>query len=126
MLDTKRHAYQLLINDATLVTALGSSAKIQYQYPNDFNTLPIVTYFESGTRQLDFYDDMPATDESTITIDVWANVSTTAISKIIDDIMARNLYTRDFGTDVPDPDVKIFHKSLRYRRTFSADDLDAL
>jgi hypothetical protein len=40
--------------------------------------------------------------------------------------MTAVFYTRDFATDVPDPDAKIFHKVLRYRRTFTADDLDAL
>jgi len=126
MLDTKSFVYGILKNDPALVAALGSSTKIQYAYPNDFNTLPIITYLESNNRMTEWYDDNPAAEESTITVDVWANVSTSALSKLVDAALAAVLYTREFAADVPDPDAKIFHKSLRYRRTFTADDLDTI
>lgn len=126
MLDTKAYVYGILKNDAPLVAALGSNTKIQYAYPNAFNALPIITYLESNNRTTDWYDDTPAAEESTITIDIWANVSTSSLAKLVDAALAAVLYTRDFAADVPDPDAKIFHKSLRYRRTFTADDLDAL
>lgn len=126
MLDTKAYVYGILKNDAPLVAALGSASKIQYAYPNAFNALPIITYLESNNRTTDWYDDTPAAEESTITVDVWANVSTSALTKLVDAALAAVFYTRDFAADVPDPDAKIFHKVLRYRRTFTADDLDAL
>ena len=126
MLDTKSFVYGILKNDPALVAALGSNTKIQYAYPNAFNALPIITYLESNNRMTEWYDDTPAAEESTITIDVWANVSTSALSKLVDAALAAVLYTREFAADVPDPDAKIFHKSLRYRRTFTADDLDTI
>ena len=124
MLDTKKHAYDLLRNNASLVSALGSASKIQYFYPNDFNALPVVTYSETNNQNVKWFDNMPWADESTIGIHVWANVSTTALCKLVDSIMAAGLYTRDFSSDVPEPDVKIFHRVMRYRRSFTADDLD--
>jgi hypothetical protein len=124
MLDTKKHAYDLLRNNAALVSALGSASKIQYFYPNDFNALPIITYSETNNQNVKWFDNMPWADESTIEIHVWANVSTTALCKLVDSIMAAGLYTRDFSSDVPEPDVKIFHRVMRYRRSFTADDLD--
>lgn len=124
MLDAKAFVYSALIGNSALTTALGGSTKIQYAYPNDFNTLPIVTYLETNNANYDFYDNAPFSDESTVEIDVWANVSTSAISKLIDNVLLPLLYTRDAAIDVPDPDTKIFHKKLRYRRTFTADDLD--
>jgi hypothetical protein len=105
MLDTKAYVYGILKNDAPLVAALGAASKIQYAYPNDFNVLPIITYLESNNRTTDWYDDTPASEESTITVDVWANVSTSAIAKIVDAALAAVLYTRDFAADVPDPDA---------------------
>jgi hypothetical protein len=126
MLDTKAYVYGILKNDAAIVAALGSSSKIQYAYPNSFNALPIITYLESNNRTTDWYDDTPSAEESIITVDIWANVSTSALAKLVDAAMATALYTRDFAADIPDPDTKIFHKSLRYRRTFTADDLDSL
>lgn len=124
MLDTKAYVYNLLKNDSALVAALGSNTKIQYFYPNSFNALPVVCYQETNNQNMEFYDNAPFADESTIQIDVWANVSTTAICKLVDTVMTANLYTRDFASDVADPDAKIFHRVMRYRRTFSADDLD--
>jgi len=126
MLDTKVYVYNALKNNTALVTALGSSSRIQYMYPNDFNTLPIITYQETNNRNIEFYDDAPSADESTIEIHVWTNVSTSAISKLVDTVMTGILYARDFSADVPDPDTKIFHKVLRYRRSITADELDAL
>jgi len=126
MLDTKVYVYNALKNDAPLVAALGSSTRIQYMYPNDFNTLPIVTYQETNNRNETFYDDAPVADESTIEIHVWTNVSTSAISKLVDTVMTGILYARDYAADVPDPDAKIFHKVLRYRRSITADDLDSI
>lgn len=124
MLDTKIFAYNILKNDSALTAALGSATKIQYFYPNDFNALPIVCYSEMNNRNQEFYDNAAFADESTIQIDVWTNVSTTTISKLVDTVMAANLYTRDFASDIQEPDAKIFHRVMRYRRTFSADDLD--
>jgi len=126
MLDVKKFVYDSLKADTALVAALGSNTKIQYFYPNSFNTLPIITYQETNNRNADFFDNKPFSDESTIQIDVWTNVSTTAIAKLVDSVMQNLLFTRDFSSDVPNPDEKIFHRVMRYRRTFTADDLDAL
>ena len=126
MLDTKAYVYNALKSDAAMVAALGSSSKVQYSYPNDFNTLPIITYIETNNRNMVFYDDTAKSDESTVEIDIWANVSTTALTKLVDNVLSALLYTRDAGIDVPDPDTKIFHKKLRYRRMFTADDLDGV
>lgn len=125
MLDTKTYAYNVLKNNAALVAGLGGDAtKIQFNYPNDFNSLPIVTYREANSTAVDFWDDVPAADDSVIAIDVWANVSTTALSKLVDSAMVGAYYTREYAEDVPDPDAKIFHKALRYRRKLTADDID--
>lgn len=118
MLDTKLHAYNLL------TTAIGSSATVAYQYPQDFTTLPVVSYSEVNCRMVKWFDNAPYAYESTIQIDVWANTSTTALAKLIDTAFAGDFYTLDFSSDLPDPDVRIFHRVLRYRRAFTADDLD--
>ena len=126
MLDTKTFLYNALKNDATLVSVLGAASKIQFSYPNDFNALPIVTYEEINNRNVEFADNLPYADESTVQVDVWTNTGTTAIAKIIDTILLPLFYTREFGADVPEPNAKIFHKVLRYSRSFTADDLDAV
>lgn len=125
MLDVKAYVYAALKNNTALVTALGSSDRIQFMYPNSFNVLPVVTYEEINNRNVAFYDNVPFADEATIQVDVWANTSTTAIAKLIDNALLPLLFTRDFSSDVPEPDAKIFHRVMRYSRVFNADDLDA-
>jgi hypothetical protein len=126
MLDTKVYVYNALKGNSALTTALGSATKIQYMYPNNFNALPIITYQENNNSNSEFYDDVSVADESTVEIHVWANTSTSTLSKLVNSVMVGLLYTRDYAGDVPEPDTKIFHKVLRYRRTLTADDLDAI
>lgn len=118
MLNSKAYVYGILN------TALTGQATVVYMYPNDFNALPVVTYQEANNMNADFYDDQPFSDEISVQIDVWANVSTTALSQLVDTAMKNNLFARDFAGDVPEPDTKIFHKVLKYRRKLTADDLD--
>jgi len=124
MLATKQYAYNLLRNDAALVALLGSVDKILYAYPNDFNALPVVCYLEQDSRQSAFYNDVGFSDSSSIVIDIWANDTTTPIATRVDEILTSALYTREYAGDVPDPDTRVFHKTMRFRRTFTADDLD--
>jgi len=123
MLDSKKYIFDLLKASTPLVTACPT---IVYMYPNDFNALPVVTYQETNNRNQDFFDNASFSDEVSVQIDVWTNVSTTAISKFVDDVFLADFWTRDFGSDVSEPNAKIFHKVLNYRRTFTPDDLDAI
>jgi len=127
MLDVKKYVYAALKNDSTLVALLGSNTKIQFYYPNDFNILPIVTYQELNQtdEQQGYFDNIPTSVESTIQIDVW--VSSTGITPIVescDRIMHGLLFNVDFSSDLYEPDTKIQHRVMRYRRSFTADDLD--
>ena len=126
MLDSKVYVYGLLKNNTALVSALGSNSKIQFQYPNDFNALPIITFTEENNRNINFFDNQSFADEISIKIDVWSNTSTSALSKLVDAVFAPDLWTRGYCADVPEPDAKIFHKVMKYSRVLSPDDLDAI
>ena len=127
MLDVKKYVYAALKNDAPLIALLGSTAKVQFYYPNDFTALPVVTYQElnQSDEQQGYFDNVPTSVESTIQIDAW--VSSTGLAPIvvcIDNIMHGLLFNTDFSSDVYEPDTKIQHRVMRYRRSFTADDLD--
>lgn len=125
MLDVKKYVYSALKNDSALVALLGSNTKIQFYYPNDFNVLPIVTYQELDQTDIEYYDNSPAAVESTIQIDVWvSSAGIVDIVQSIDDIMHGLLFNVDFSADLYEPDTKIQHRVMRYRRSFTADDLD--
>lgn len=123
MLDSKKYVCDLLKASTALVTACPT---IVYMYPNDFNNLPVVTYQETNNRNQDFFDNSVFSDGISAQIDIWTNTSTTAISKLVDNVFSADLWTRDFGGDVPEPNAKIFHKVLNYHRTITPDDLDAI
>lgn len=127
MLGVKAKVFSALTGDAILVGLLGSASKIQFYYPNDFNTLPIVTYQEinQADEPQGYWDDTPNSVESTIQIDVWVSSgSTTNIVSRIDQIMHGLLFNVDYSADMYEPDTKIQHRVMRYRRSFTADDLD--
>lgn len=125
MLEVKAKVYNALINDSALITLLGDQGKIQFFYPNDFTFLPVVTYQEINQSHEDqgYFDDAPNSYESTIQIDVWANSSTTEIVKEIDRIMIGMFFNIDFSGDLYEPDSKVYHRVLHYRRSFTAYDL---
>lgn len=127
MLDVKKKVFSSLIGDSTLITLLGDASKVQFYYPNDFNALPIVTYQELNQpdESQGYWDNTPNSVESTIQIDVWTSGgSTTNIAKSVDRVMHGLLFNVDFSTDLYEPNTKIQHRVMRYRRSFTADDLD--
>lgn len=123
-LDTKKYFYNLLMNNAALVTALGTDARILDAYPDSFTTFPVLAYSEINSRNLEFFDNVALSDEVTFQVDLFHTASTTAIAKLINSILEPLLFTRDFSQDVPNTDSKIYHRVMRYRRAFTADDLD--
>lgn len=127
MLNIKAKVYATLVGDSALVALLGSSSKILFAYPNDFTALPVVTYQEINQtdEEQGYWDDTPNSVESTIQVDVWVSSgSTTNIVQRIDTIMHGLLFNTDYSADMYEPDTKIQHRVLRYRRSFTADDLD--
>ena len=125
MLDVKKYVYSALRNDTTLVSLLGSATKIQFYYPNDFNTLLIVTYQELNQSDNDYFDNAPFSVESTIQIDIWVTgTGLVPIIQSVDNVMHSLLFNIDFSSDLYEPDTKIQHRVMRYRRSFTADDLD--
>lgn len=125
MLDVKKYVYSALKNDTTLVALLGSASKIQFYYPNDFNLLPIVTYQELNQSDNDYFDNAPFSVESTIQIDIWvAGTGLVPIIQSVDNVMHSLFFNIDFSSDLYEPDTKIQHRVMRYRRSFTADDLD--
>lgn len=125
MLAVKAWIYGKLAADASLITALGTVDRIEYYYPNVPTDLPKLTYSESNQVTDDYYDNTSKTVETTIEMHVWteANTSTTSISTIVDTIMTGLLFNIDFSADFQEPDTRINHRIMRYRRKVTASDL---
>ncbi len=125
MLSVKAWVYGKLCASSALITALGSVDRIEFFYPKDTTDLPKVTYSETNQPSIAYYDDGSKGAESSIEIHVWTaeNVSTSPIATIIDSIMHGLLFNTDFSGDFQEPETRINHRVLRYRRLLTALDL---
>jgi hypothetical protein len=115
----KSWVYGKLNAYAPLIAAMGGTDKnILDIYPNTINSLPVVVYSEANQANSYFTENTSLAESSAIDIHVFTafNVSTTPISKIIDDLMTSILYTRVFAMDQDDPSTKVRHKVLKYSR----------
>jgi hypothetical protein len=107
-----------------LVGILGSTDRIVYEYPNSFGTMPIVTYKELNQPHGSFGDNAPVNVESYVEISVWNNDNgTIEIAQAIDDLMVELFYACEYNAPVPEPDTKLRHRVMRYRRQLTAEDL---
>jgi hypothetical protein len=113
--------------NAALVAAVGSTDRIEYAptvtYPIvDF---PRITYIESNQPSAANYDNAPIAVESTIEAHVWTapDFSATPITRALDAVMIANLFNVDFSEDFGEPETRINHRVLRYRRLLTALDL---
>ena len=125
MLSVKAWVAGKLAASTALVTALGSVDRIEFFYPTVPTDLPKVTYAETNQPSEAYYDDVSRAVESSIEIHVWTakDVSTSAIATIIDSIMHGLLFNTDFSGDFQEPETRINHRVLRYRRLLTALDL---
>jgi hypothetical protein len=107
----------LLINDVAL-TALVPATRIFLSWPDNFNTLPCISYQESNnfTADGDYADDNPISETSVFEVHIWTNpqVSSTAIAQAVDTIMNNNLWNRDGSVDMKEPDTGYNHKVMTY------------
>ena len=126
MLPVKAWVYAKLCASSALVAELGSVSNIEFYYPQTFAGLTKkITYAETNQPSTAYYDNTPDGVESTIEIHIWtaANTSTSTIATLVDTIMLGLLFNCDFSSDFQEPDTRINHRVLRYRRLLTALDL---
>lgn len=92
---------------------------VVFQYPNDFETLPVLTYnVQQQTSLMDFWDDAPTANDVTVILDIYArnDQNTTPIMQAVDAIMTGLFFTLEFCEPLADQDAKTQHVSMRYAR----------
>ncbi len=124
MLDINRYVYTLLSTNAALLALVGTSDHIFFGFPNSFKLLPIVTFYELNQTTLEYVDNAPIMRDTFMQIEVWTdNSGTTAIAQAVDNVMIAALFDCDFSSDTPEPDTKLRHRVMRYRRQLTAEDI---
>ena len=86
-------------------------------YPQSWLSLPVISWRESGNRELARADGRPHLAELTYTVDIWSDspARNEALSHEIDRRMTAARLRRDYLDDLYDTRTACHHRSLRYR-----------
>lgn len=96
------------------------SCKITYYYPDEFNNLPIVSFYNLTERPDFSYDNEEVIQGGTIQIDIWSDKPDECgeIGIQINEIMTADEWYREFSRDLGKQDG-IYHKTMRFTKYFN-------
>lgn len=127
MLDVKTWARSKLAANSALVALLTTSDRILFEFPNDFELLPVVSFLEEDqpAPAQAWADNAPQGVETNLIFDVWVGdgQDTTAIAQQIDTTLTALLFGCTFSGDIGDPNQKIHHRHMRYSRVITPQEL---
>ncbi|NTW04535.1 MAG: DUF3168 domain-containing protein [Peptococcaceae bacterium] len=113
MINIKPAVMSALKANSTLIGLLGGS-RIYFQGSGIVDELPRITYFEVVNIGSLYADDVEATSEIHIQIDIWSKGSTSAMAEEVDKTMKSLGFGRTSSADLYEDDTKIFHKAMRF------------
>lgn len=115
MIDLKPYVYQTLTNALNI--------PVHYFYPPLDPELPCVSYYEAENRVDRQADASEYLTELAFVIDVWSNSASANSTQaaLIDTAMSEAGFRRAFSHDLYEPDIKIHHKTMRYRAISTPD-----
>lgn len=96
------------------------SCKITYYYPEEFNDVPIVSFY-SLTEKPDFSTDNEEDIQAgTVVIDIWADKPSECgeISLQVNEVMTADDWQREFSRDLGKQNG-IYHKTMRFTKYFN-------
>jgi hypothetical protein len=93
--------------------------RFYFHYPDNFNTLPCVSYFELNNAGNLFADDVEIGSEIIFQVDVWNTGSTSSVAQAVDTIMVANGFVRVNAVDLFEKDTKMHHKSMKYKNDYA-------
>lgn len=93
---------------------------VRYQYPDDFANLPVVTYYTLTRRGSFGYDNTVVSNTHTMVIDIWANYpkESEELNEKINTLMSGDGWYHEMEMDVPNPDPKVKHRTIRFTKIF--------
>ena len=95
--------------------------KAVFQYPKNFNNLPIISYY-TVTECGGFYaDNDESIQDGHIQIDIWAEIpkECSDLAAEVNEVMTKDSWVREMSMDVPENDKKIYHKTMRFQKYFT-------
>lgn len=108
------------INEEAEKTLGKLKCKVVFQYPKNFNNLPIASCYTVTECGVFYADNDESIQEGHIQIDIWAEIpkecSDLAIE--VNEIMTKDRWVREMSMDVPQKDENIYHKTMRFKKYF--------
>lgn len=107
------------VNAAAEKTLLALNCKITYYYPENFNQLPVVSFYNL-TENPDFSSDNEEDIQSgTVVVDIWTDEPSQCgeISLEVNKVMTADCWCREFSRDMGAQDG-IYHKTMRFSKFF--------
>ena len=101
----------------------GLGAPVYYFYPQNWLSLPVIAWRESGNRELAQADGREQLAELTYAVDIFSDSPATnrALSEALDARMFAARLRRDYMADLFDARAGLHHRSLRYRAVADGD-----
>lgn len=107
------------INAEAEKTLSALDCKITYYYPENFNNLPVVSFYNL-TEKPDFSSDNEEDIQSgCVVVDIWADDPSQCgkIGLQVNDVMTADNWCREFSRDLP-RDGDIYHRTMRFQKNF--------
>lgn len=91
--------------------------KITFYHPNEFNKLPIISYYELTTTTGMCFDNAEQAQKSNVQIDIWGKGGgeCSRLAVEVDKEMQAEGWYREMSRDMP-PENNIYHKTMRFSK----------
>lgn len=129
MLNVKKYMFTLLTSDAELTELLGEG-HIVSAYPQEVKTFPLIVYEDSGQRDVEFSDNLPAGTDASVRIHIFSKTltdypttltdypTTAEIGSLVHRIMRADFWACTLNTETSDVSDNIRHRIMDFKRAF--------
>ena len=108
------------INAEAQKSLLKSGLDIVFQYPQSKETMPVVSFFTISEKGSFGADDEAWFQDGTIAVDIFAHSPAQCgeLALRVNGCMENDGWRRDFSMDVADDADGVFHKTMRFTKSF--------
>lgn len=94
--------------------------KITYYYPDDFNSLPVVSFYNLNEKPDFSTDNEEDIQSGTVVVDIWANKPDVcgSIGIEVNNIMIADGWHRELSRDVTPDNSRVYHRTMRFIKYF--------
>ncbi|MCI8404792.1 MAG: hypothetical protein HFE49_07820 [Clostridia bacterium] len=99
----------------------GLGCKVVYQYPETFNAMPVISYYNLAEKGAFYADNSECIQDGYIQVDIWSKIPKECadISIMVNSAMERDGWTRELSMDMPKKNEKVYHRTMRFQKYFT-------